>query len=106
MKYETLNEEMAADPELIPELMEYEQEYNHQGVNRPERDYIRWIQRSLNQILGLRLPVNGVPDPYTRSAVRGFQLRKGLRQWDWLSRKPRLKLSGADRPVFRQRVKR
>ncbi len=78
MKYETLNEEMAADPELIPELMEYEQEYNHQGVNRPERDYIRWIQRSLNQILGLRLPVNGVKDPYTRSAVRGFQLRKGL----------------------------
>jgi peptidoglycan hydrolase-like protein with peptidoglycan-binding domain len=47
-------------------------------VNRSSRDYIRWVQQSLNQILGTRLAVDGVLGPLTRSAVRSFQQRYGL----------------------------
>jgi peptidoglycan hydrolase-like protein with peptidoglycan-binding domain len=42
-------------------------------------EFARWLQSSLNQVLGLRLPVNGVIDAATRSALRGFQQRHGLR---------------------------
>jgi hypothetical protein len=38
----------------------------------------KWIQQSLNQILGLRLVVDGVIGPKTRSAIRSFQRRAGL----------------------------
>ena len=34
---------------------------------------IRWIQNSLNKILGLRLAVDGTMGPRTRSAIRRFQ---------------------------------
>jgi peptidoglycan hydrolase-like protein with peptidoglycan-binding domain len=47
-------------------------------VNRRSRDYIRWIQRSLNEILGLRLAVDGISGPQTRSAIRSFQQRQRL----------------------------
>jgi hypothetical protein len=36
------------------------------------------VQSSLNRILGVNLPVNGVMDDQTRSAVRDFQTKKGL----------------------------
>jgi N-acetyl-anhydromuramyl-L-alanine amidase AmpD len=39
---------------------------------------IRWVQSTLNRILHLNLPVNGVPDVQTRSAVRSFQRQRGL----------------------------
>ena len=39
---------------------------------------VRWVQDSLNRILGLRVPVTGVMGPETRSAVRSFQKQKGL----------------------------
>jgi peptidoglycan hydrolase-like protein with peptidoglycan-binding domain len=42
------------------------------------RDYIQWVQRSLNKILGLRLPVDGDAGNQTRSAIRSFQKRAGL----------------------------
>jgi D-alanyl-D-alanine carboxypeptidase/Putative peptidoglycan binding domain len=41
-------------------------------------EYVRWVQSSLNRILGLSLPVNGIMTPETRSAVRDFQRREGL----------------------------
>ncbi len=41
-------------------------------------EHVRWVQDSLNRILGLRLPVNGIMGPETRSAVRSFQERQGL----------------------------
>src|SRR5262249_56555007 len=41
-------------------------------------EYMRWVQRALNDVLGLRLPVNGVADAATRSAIRSFQQREGL----------------------------
>ena len=42
-------------------------------------EYVRWVQSSLNQVLGLRLPVTGVMNAPTRSALRQFQERQGLR---------------------------
>src|SRR6516162_11647151 len=41
-------------------------------------EYMRWVQSALNDVLGLRLPVNGVADSATRSAIRSFQRREGL----------------------------
>ena len=40
--------------------------------------YVRWVQDSLNRILGLRLAVDGVAGTQTRSAIRSFQERSGL----------------------------
>ena len=36
------------------------------------------MQSALNDVLGLRLPVDGIMDAATRSAVRSFQQREGL----------------------------
>jgi peptidoglycan hydrolase-like protein with peptidoglycan-binding domain len=47
-------------------------------VNRQSTGYARWIQQSLNKILGLRLTVDGVVGTLTRSAIRSFQQRYGL----------------------------
>ncbi len=47
---------------------------------QPEQgsEFVRWIQSTLNTMMKLRLPVDGIMGPETRSAVRDFQLRKGL----------------------------
>lgn len=47
-------------------------------VNRKSRDYIRWVQSSLNRILGLNLVVDGISGRNTRSAIRTFQGWIGL----------------------------
>lgn len=39
---------------------------------------MRWVQSALNDVLGLRLPVHGIADAATRSAIRSFQQREGL----------------------------
>lgn len=41
-------------------------------------EFIRWVQSSLNQILGLSLPVNGIMNTATRDALRRFQEQQGL----------------------------
>lgn len=41
-------------------------------------EYIRWVQSSLNQVLGLQLPIDGIISPETRSAIRSFQEKQGL----------------------------
>lgn len=41
-------------------------------------EFVRWVQSSLNRVLGLRLPVTGIMNAATRSAVRSFQQRQGL----------------------------
>jgi phosphatidylserine/phosphatidylglycerophosphate/cardiolipin synthase-like enzyme/peptidoglycan hydrolase-like protein with peptidoglycan-binding domain len=40
---------------------------------------VRWVQNSLNRILGMRLPIDGVAGPATRSATRAFQKKQGLK---------------------------
>jgi hypothetical protein len=47
-------------------------------VNRRSRDYIRWVQRSLNRIIGSGLAVDGIRGPRTRRAIRHFQRQRGL----------------------------
>lgn len=47
-------------------------------VGRGGPDYIRWLQSSLNKLLGLRLAVDGTMGPATRSAIRSFQRQNGL----------------------------
>jgi outer membrane protein OmpA-like peptidoglycan-associated protein len=59
------------------ESFEFESELDSE-VNRNSRDYIQWVQQSLNQIMGLRLTVDGIIGAQTRSAIRSFQQRQGL----------------------------
>lgn len=47
-------------------------------VNRSSSTYIKWIQQSLNQLMGLRLAVDGISGTQTRSAIRSFQQQHGL----------------------------
>lgn len=47
-------------------------------TDRSSREYVRWVQQSLNQLMGLRLAVDGIIGPMTRSAIRSFQQRQGL----------------------------
>ena len=49
------------------------------GANRDSPGYIKWVQQSLNQILGLRLKVDGDRGPQTRHAIRSFQKQHGLK---------------------------
>jgi peptidoglycan hydrolase-like protein with peptidoglycan-binding domain len=37
-----------------------------------------WVQSALNQVANLRLPVDGIMGPATRSAIRDFQQKEGL----------------------------
>ncbi len=41
-------------------------------------EFIRWVQNTLNQTMGLNLPVDGVMGVETRSAIRSFQSRQSL----------------------------
>ena len=47
-------------------------------IDRKSRGYVRWVQRSLNQLLRIRLAVDGIIGPKTRSAIRRFQRVRGL----------------------------
>lgn len=47
-------------------------------ADRGNREYVRWVQQSLNKILNLNLAVDGVAGPQTRSAIRSFQRRAEL----------------------------
>jgi hypothetical protein len=49
------------------------------GADAPDTERVRWLQDCLNQAEGLRLPVTGIMDAATRSALRRFQRRSGLR---------------------------
>jgi N-acetyl-anhydromuramyl-L-alanine amidase AmpD len=59
---------------------DYWPEQPEPGVAPPAESsaYVEWLQSSLNSILGLRLPVDGIMSPETRSAIRAFQRRYGL----------------------------
>lgn len=62
-----------AIPALAPAAEVWESE-----VNRSSSDYVRWVQESLNRILGLQLAVDGDAGVKTRSAIRSFQTQRGL----------------------------
>jgi peptidoglycan hydrolase-like protein with peptidoglycan-binding domain len=56
---------------------EFEFEWESE-INRSTREYIMWVQRSLNKLLGLSLAVDGISGTMTKSAVRSFQDQRGL----------------------------
>lgn len=47
-------------------------------TNRASSEYVTWPQRTLNQVLGLRLAIDGVMGTQTRRAIRSFQEKSGL----------------------------
>ena len=47
-------------------------------VSRGSPEYVRWVQQTLNRVLGLRLAEDGLLGRRTRSAIRSFQQRQGL----------------------------
>lgn len=53
-------------------------EVSSNAGNRNSPEYIRWVQNSLNKILGMRLAVDGDAGAQTRSAIRSFQRRAGV----------------------------
>lgn len=63
------------ESDFVTELSDTEWESE---VNRSSRDYIKWVQTSLNRSMGLRLPMDGIASPQTRSAIRDFQRRERL----------------------------
>ena len=77
--------ELEAPLESFPELRELSLEEEAtggappQGVSRGSREYVAWVQRALNQVLGLRLATDGIMGLQTRSAIRSFQQRQGLK---------------------------
>lgn len=58
------------------DMEEFEEWEGETGRDSTQR--VRWIQESLNKILGLTLKVDGTMGPQTRSAIRSFQQRQGL----------------------------
>ena len=52
----------------------------YSGAPEPPQgsELMRWVQSTLNLVSGLNLPVDGLPGPATRSAIRSFQQRSGL----------------------------
>jgi peptidoglycan hydrolase-like protein with peptidoglycan-binding domain len=72
----------SAEPDDAAQAQELDfdiEETEWQGeVSRSSSEYIKWTQRSLNQILGLRLDEDGIIGSMTRSAIRAFQQRSGL----------------------------
>ncbi len=45
---------------------------------RSRKTFVRWVQSSLNQVLGLRLRISGAMNTATRNALRDFQNREDL----------------------------
>jgi hypothetical protein len=45
------------------------------GAHRKTPEYVRWVQRSLNQLMSAGLAVDGISGPLTRAAIRRFQAR-------------------------------
>jgi peptidoglycan hydrolase-like protein with peptidoglycan-binding domain len=64
-------------PESPPDSEPVEQEWEDE-VTRSSREDVKWVQRSLNRLMGLRLTVDGISGPMTRNAIRQFQRRKRL----------------------------
>ena len=48
-------------------------------VDRKSKPYAKWVQRSLNKVAGLRLAIDGDIGTMTKSAIRDFQRKHGLK---------------------------
>ena len=68
---------------------EMEEEWETGSPNRSSPSYIKWMQGSLNQILGLKLATDGDLGAQTRSAIRSFQQKQGLKVMVSWARRPK-----------------
>jgi len=68
-----MEEELEINPEFYETDFEVRQRYNLSN------DYVKWVQTMLNRIIGLRLSIDGKMGPATRSALRNFQNKMGLK---------------------------
>lgn len=59
-------------------INEDNEELESEAANRSNKDYVSWVQSSLNAILGLNLSVDGIMGPQTSRAIRSFQQKNGL----------------------------
>jgi hypothetical protein len=57
---------------------EMEEEWETDSPDRSSRAFVKWVQQSLNKILGLSLSPDGIMGAQTRSAIRSFQQKRGL----------------------------
>jgi len=55
---------------------EAENAFGDAEINRRSREYVRWQQDALNQLIGAGLAVDGIHGPLTRAAVRTYQGRR------------------------------
>lgn len=69
-----LFDNLQSEPEW---LYEFESEIEAE-INRSSKTYIKWVQQSLNKIIGAGLTVDGLRGPNTRNAIRTFQRRVGI----------------------------
>jgi len=64
---------------FYPEIFRYEWDHETEfEINRSSAVYAKWVQSSLNRIMKLRLSVDGIIGPKTRSAIRSFQAKARL----------------------------
>jgi peptidoglycan hydrolase-like protein with peptidoglycan-binding domain len=63
-------------PEFETMFSEMFFEYETTPVSRTSKAYIKWVQESLNSIMGLTLSTDGDLGTKTRSAIRSFQQNK------------------------------
>jgi hypothetical protein len=70
----------AAEPSIEDEaaVLTTEMETARPASIRKDLEYNCWIQRSLNQVLGTQLVVDGIIGPKSISAIRQFQQQRGL----------------------------
>jgi peptidoglycan hydrolase-like protein with peptidoglycan-binding domain len=70
----------ATSDDTLPaaELFEFEAFEWEEEINRSSRDYILWVQQSLNRIAGAGLDEDGISGALTRAAIQAFQRSKGL----------------------------
>lgn len=69
-------------------------------LSRKSNTYIKWVQSSLNKLLGLSLRVDGISGSRTKSAIRQFQQQAGLHTDGIVGSQTEQALvrSGADKP--------
>src|SRR5262249_50756171 len=55
-----------------------EAEWLHEEEDESGSEDVAWVQRSLNQVMGAGLAVDGIIGPHTRAAIIAFQRSEGL----------------------------
>jgi hypothetical protein len=76
MYRDTFNNQMELLPEFETIFSESSFEFETSVDSRTTKEYIKWVQQSLNTILGTKLAIDGDMGPNTRSAIRSFQRTK------------------------------